>query len=61
MDIDAAELQKPTIRPDLPVHADVKDVLVSLLESGFDNTSNAEQQKWLKWCRDIDARYPGVL
>lgn len=61
VDIDAAELQKPTIRPDLPVHADVKDVLVSLLESGFDNTSNAEQQKWLKWCRDIDARYPAVL
>lgn len=61
VDIDAAELQKPTIRPDLPVHADVKDVLVSLLESGFDNTSNAEQQKWLKWGRDIDARYPAVL
>ncbi len=31
VDIDAAELKKPTVKPDLPVHADVKQVLGELL------------------------------
>lgn len=61
VDIDKAELQKPTISPDLPVHADVKDVLQSLLASGFENHDNKEQQEWLQWCRDIDSKYPAVL
>jgi acetolactate synthase-1/2/3 large subunit len=31
VDIDAAELAKPTIRPDLPVHADAADIIRGLL------------------------------
>ncbi len=38
VDVDAAELAKPTIAIDLPVHADVKDFLAVLLEElgGYD-------------------------
>ena len=59
VDIDENELKKPTITADLPVHADVKDVLRAIAESGY--KLNPEHQKWLAWCRDINKRYPAVL
>lgn len=61
VDIDEAELQKPTISPDLPIHADVRDVLNSILASGFVGGDNEDHKKWLQWCREIDAKYPAVL
>lgn len=60
VDIDAAELQKPTISPDLPIHADVKDVIGKLLETEFIN-QNEEHVKWLEWCKSVNARYPTCL
>lgn len=60
VDIDAEELKKHTIHPDLPIHADVKDVLQSLLDSGYAGRKE-EHEKWLRWCRKTDARYPAVL
>lgn len=60
VDIDGEELKKHTVNPDLPVHANVKDVINALLESGFEN-NNEEHAKWVKWCRNIDAKYPAVL
>lgn len=60
VDIDKEELKKHTIHPDLPVHADVKDVICALLDSGFENDSE-EHRKWVKWCRDLDAKYPAAL
>lgn len=60
VDIDGEELKKHTIHPDLPIHADVKDVLKALLNSGFTN-HNEEHMKWTAWCRKTDARYPAAL
>ncbi len=60
VDIDRAELAKPTIRPDLPVHADVKDVLRALLAESAPAASPAHVE-WLSWCRAVDAKYPAVL
>jgi len=60
VDIDIAELQKPTIRPDLAVHADVKDVLLELLS--IDNTSTSLIHKsWLAWCKQRQRKYPVTL
>lgn len=60
VDIDGEELKKHTIHPDLPIHADVKDVLKDLLEVEFKNDSD-EHKKWLEWCKKTDARYPAAL
>lgn len=60
VDIDGEELKKHTVHPDLPIHADVKDVLQSLLDSGFVNGDEGHR-KWLAWCRKTDARYPAAL
>ncbi len=62
VDADAAELNKPTVKPDLPVHCDARVFLEELrrqLElSGYDASRHAG---WLAWCRERVARYPTVL
>lgn len=60
VDIDENELHKPTVKVDMPIHANVKDVMRSLAESDY-CADNEEHKKWLKWCRDIDAKYPATL
>lgn len=59
VDIDENELKKPTIVPDMPIHANVKDFLKAINESGYER--NPEHQKWLEWCRNINERYPVVI
>ncbi len=60
VDIDAGELQKPTLSIDLPIHADIKAVFEQILATGYTNPS-ARHASWLNWCRAIDRRYPAVL
>ncbi|HEY1241456.1 MAG TPA: thiamine pyrophosphate-binding protein [Bryobacteraceae bacterium] len=61
VDIDAAELEKPTVRAELPIHCDLKvflrEMLRQLRESGYDPAAHAG---WVKWCRERGERYPVV-
>lgn len=59
VDIDPRELVKPTIKPDMPVNANVKDVLAKLLEAEYE--PNQEHEAWVKWCQDLQKRYPATL
>lgn len=59
VDIDPRELVKPTIKPDMPVNADVKDVLAKLLEAEY--VPSQEHEAWVKWCQDLQKRYPATL
>ena len=61
VDVDAAELKKPTIRPDLPIHCDLK-VFLEELECQIQDNWNprAEHAGWLKWCKTRVSRYPVV-
>ena len=56
VDVDEAELQKPTLAPDLPVHADLRDLLPLLLSGEV-----SAPREWLDWCLERRARYPVVL
>ena len=58
VDIDKRELEKPTIKPDMPVNADVKNLLQELLK--VDYIPNKEHESWLKWCKSLVKRYPVV-
>ena len=58
VDIDPRELIKPTIRPDMPVNADVKDAILALLAEDY--TPEPKHKEWCKWCRDLVERFPVV-
>jgi len=62
VDVDPAELNKPTVKPDLPIHADARlflEELDRLLNQGAYGPSRF--QSWLSWCRERVRRYPAVL
>jgi acetolactate synthase I/II/III large subunit len=60
VDVDENELKKPTLTIDLPVHADLADLLPRLLACGYEGTTPAHAA-WLEWCKERTRRYPTVL
>jgi acetolactate synthase-1/2/3 large subunit len=61
VDADAAELRKPTICIDLPVHAEAAPAIEGLLAVTDGWSPPAAHGRWLAWCRERKARYPVVL
>jgi len=61
VDIDPAELAKPTVNPDMPVLADLKNFLAEL-DRQIDATGFEAQGKadWLAFSRKLVSRYPVV-
>ncbi len=61
VDADAAELNKPTVKPDLAVHCDARlfleEMQWQLADFPFDQGRHAG---WLRWCRERVERYPVV-
>jgi len=57
VDIDVAELNKPTVKPDLPIHCDVKTFLEELNAAPYESGRHTD---WLAWCRKRLALYPPV-
>ncbi|HMD72101.1 MAG TPA: thiamine pyrophosphate-binding protein [Bryobacteraceae bacterium] len=61
VDVDAAELDKPTVRPDLPIHCDLKVFLREMLRQLPESSYGAQRhESWLSWCRERVRRYPVV-
>ena len=53
VDIDKAELQKPTVKPDMAINADLADLLPVLLEK----TDTIDKTDWLNWCLERKEKY----
>jgi len=60
VDIDPIELQKPNVKPDLPVVANLKDLIPALLAADYDG-GNAVHAEWLEWSKERVRRFPAVL
>ena len=58
VDIDPAELQKPTLNIDCPVHANVKDVISVLNRMEYEPSDNS---KWIEWGKNVNKKYPVCL
>ena len=62
VDIDSAELIRPTVQPNLPIVADAKEFLQEmnrqLDKCQWDGSKHAA---WLAWCKERQKRYPAVL
>jgi len=59
VDIDLAELNKPTFKPDIAINADLKDffsVTLNLIQH-----DNVDFTEWISWCKQRKEKYPVVL
>jgi acetolactate synthase-1/2/3 large subunit len=59
VDIDPAELAKPTVRPDLAIRADAGEFLTEL-ERSIARMRLPEWKQWREWCSGRVSRYPAV-
>ena len=59
VDIDEGELKKPTLNINMPIQANVKDVINSLLKTKYESTE--DKNKWVKWAHDMGNKYPAAL
>lgn len=60
VDIDENELKKPTVKVDLPVCADVKEMLQAMLQAEY-TPSDPGHHGWNAWCHGIHQKYPATL
>lgn len=58
VDIDVAELHKPTLHIDMPIHADLREVIDGL--NDLEYNANSLHKDWLLWCRLMHQKYPAV-
>ena len=58
VDIDPRELIKPTVRPDMPINADVSDFIDALLAEDY--KPEAKHKKFVAWCRELVEKYPAA-
>ncbi len=61
VDIDRAEMKKPTLHVEKPVWADAKDFLEKLDSSLPENSRLFNGEDWLTRCREWKENYPAVL
>ena len=60
VDIDERELNKPTVKPDIPIHIDVKYFLEIFLKK-VQLEELPGWNEWKSWCREKKEKYPDVL
>jgi acetolactate synthase-1/2/3 large subunit len=60
VDVDPVELSKPTVRPDMPIVADLKD-FIPALERASKVVQPGIHGSWLSWCKERQKKYPTVL
>jgi acetolactate synthase I/II/III large subunit len=60
VDIDKAELSKPTLTIDLPIHSDAK-YFVNGMISQLNGESLQPKSVWIRWCEERKRLLPGVI
>ena len=61
VDIDEAELKKPSIKVDFPIHADAKEFMMELLHQLDEQKIRINVADWIQKCNYWKAKYPVVL
>lgn len=60
VDIDLAELEKPTLNIDLPIHADLSEFIVKFKKAVADSVL-PDFSSWIEWGRDIESQLPTLI
>ena len=61
VDIDRAELDKPTLNIDLKVHCDLRDFIIEFLNQTKIYVKSDSHTEYLNWCKERVLQYPTVL
>jgi acetolactate synthase I/II/III large subunit len=61
IDIDRAELDKPTLNIDLKVHCDLRDFIIEFLNQTKIYVKSDSHIEYLNWCKERVLQYPTVL
>lgn len=61
IDIDKLELKKPTVVPNLPIHADLRDFIPKLITGVKEELRAVDHSGWVAWGRERVKKYPTVL
>lgn len=61
VDIDEKELNKPSVRPDLPIKADAREFMVEMLSQLDEREAVSDIREWINRCQHWKTKYPVVL
>ena len=61
VDVDSAELQKPTLSIDLPIHSDLKDFFPAAMTKLSDLNLKPKWDGWIEWGKIRQNKYPVTL
>lgn len=63
VDVDEMEFKKPTVKPDMAVLADLRNLLPILADAAEASIAgpSSEHHNWLAWCKERQSLYPVVL
>jgi len=59
VDVDEAELQRPTIQPNMPIVSDAR-IFLEEMERQLNSWNSSQFNNWLIWCKERQTRYPAV-
>lgn len=59
VDVDAAELKKPTVKPDQAILSDAGHFL-SIMERLLEIEDMSDYSEWAEWCRNINKKYSTI-
>ncbi len=60
IDVDENELKKPTLRIDVPICADIRDVIDEILNAE-DIPDMGDKKEWIRYCNELRDKYPMYL
>jgi acetolactate synthase-1/2/3 large subunit len=62
VDVDEIEMQKPTVKPDMQICADLQGLLPALADAASKHEGPSdEHRQWVTWCKERQRRFPVVL
>lgn len=61
VDIDLAEMQKPTLNIDMPIHVNLAEFIDKMLSTIGSETNLTDCTKWISWGREIEKKIPSLF
>lgn len=61
VDIDLAEMQKPTLNIDMPIHVNLSEFIDKMLKAVEDERNLPDFKEWRDWGRDIEKKLPTLF